>query len=138
MQIDALLAELLGASPISARESLIDRQHVAVVVDVRAGRAVRHFKVVKSSNPEDLVFQSVMKGTPLRDNNILARHLKPAARKMGLDFVNWRCLAHLPRHLVEDGGCGRERRAGAIKTFSCLDHAGPVPAVRAGVAAARD
>jgi integrase len=28
----------------------------------------------------------------MRDNNILSRHIKPAARKLGLDFVNWRCL----------------------------------------------
>ena len=27
-----------------------------------------------------------------RDINILVRHIKPAARKLGLDFVNWRCL----------------------------------------------
>jgi integrase len=31
-------------------------------------------------------------GAPMRDNNILSRHIKPAARKMGLGFVNWRCL----------------------------------------------
>ena len=31
-------------------------------------------------------------GAPMRDNNILSRHIKPAARKLGLDFVNWRCL----------------------------------------------
>ena len=29
---------------------------------------------------------------PMRDNNILTRFIKPAARKLGLDFVNWRCL----------------------------------------------
>jgi integrase len=28
----------------------------------------------------------------MRDNNILTRHIKPAARKLGLGFVNWRCL----------------------------------------------
>jgi integrase len=28
----------------------------------------------------------------MRDNNILNRHIKPAARKIGLGFVNWRCL----------------------------------------------
>ena len=28
----------------------------------------------------------------MRDNNILSRHLKPAARRLGLDYVNWRCL----------------------------------------------
>jgi site-specific recombinase XerD len=29
---------------------------------------------------------------PMNDQNILKRHIQPAARKMGLLFVNWRCL----------------------------------------------
>ena len=37
-------------------------------------------------------FQSVAKEAPMRDNNILSRHIKPAARAVKLDFVNWRCL----------------------------------------------
>jgi hypothetical protein len=41
----------------------------------------RHYKVVKSDRPEDLVFQSVRTGAAMRDNNILSRHIKPAARK---------------------------------------------------------
>ena len=32
------------------------------------------------------------KGAPMRDNNILSRHIKPAARAAKLEFVNWRCL----------------------------------------------
>ena len=28
----------------------------------------------------------------MRDNNILSRHIKPAARKLGVPFVNWRCF----------------------------------------------
>jgi integrase len=28
----------------------------------------------------------------MRDNNILSRHIKPAARKLGLPWINWRCL----------------------------------------------
>jgi integrase len=28
----------------------------------------------------------------MRDNNILVRHVKPVARKLRLEFVNWRCL----------------------------------------------
>jgi site-specific recombinase XerC len=48
--------------------------------------------VVKSDGPDDLVFQSVSTGAAMRDNNILKRHIKPAARKAGLEFVNWRCL----------------------------------------------
>jgi hypothetical protein len=33
--------------------------------------------VVKSHGPEDLVFQSVAKGAPMRDNSILVRHKAP-------------------------------------------------------------
>jgi integrase len=40
----------------------------------------------------DLVFQSVRSGKPTRDNNILARFIKPAARVLGLPWVNWRSL----------------------------------------------
>jgi hypothetical protein len=28
----------------------------------------------------------------MNDQNILKRHIQPAARKLGLPFVNWRCL----------------------------------------------
>jgi integrase len=61
-------------------------------VSVRAGRAVRRYKAVKSDELNDLVFQSVKDGKPMRDNNILTRFIKPAARQLGLGFVNWRCL----------------------------------------------
>jgi integrase len=40
----------------------------------------------------DLVFQSVKTGAAIRDNNILTRHIKPAARKIALPWINWRCL----------------------------------------------
>ena len=52
-----------------------------LTVDVRAGSAIRRYKVVKSDGPEDLVFQSVKTGAPMRDNNILTRHIKPAAQE---------------------------------------------------------
>ena len=64
----------------------------ALTVNVKAGNAVRTFKLVKSSNPDDLVFQSVKEGKPMRDNNILKRFIKPAANKIGLPFINWRSL----------------------------------------------
>lgn len=47
---------------------------------------------VKSFGPDDLVFASVTKGTPMRDNTILTRFIKPAARKLGMDWVNWQVL----------------------------------------------
>ena len=55
-----------------------------VTVQVRAGNAIRKYKVVKSDGPDDLVFQGVQSGGPLRDNNILVRFIKPAARSMEL------------------------------------------------------
>lgn len=78
--------------PVNA--AVIERIHrlKTVVVEVKAGRAVRKYPAVKSSGPDDLVFPSLHKGVPMRDNNILVRHIKPIARKMGLPFVNWRCL----------------------------------------------
>lgn len=48
--------------------------------------------MVKSSGPDDLVFQSVKDGKAMRDNNILSRFIKPVARTIGLPWVNWRCL----------------------------------------------
>ena len=44
--------------------------------------------MVKSDGPNDLVFQSVKDGKPMRDNNILTRFIKPAARELGIGFVN--------------------------------------------------
>ena len=34
-------------------------------------KAIRRYKVVKKDGPEDLVFQSVKDGKPMRDNNVL-------------------------------------------------------------------
>ena len=61
-------------------------------VKVRAGSGTRRYRVVKSDGPDDLVFQSLKAGRPMRDNNILVRHIKPAARKIGIGWVNWLVL----------------------------------------------
>jgi len=63
-----------------------------LTVEVKAGSATRRYRAVKSDGPDDLVFQSLAKGAPMRDNNILTRHIKPAGRRLGLGFVNWTCL----------------------------------------------
>jgi integrase len=63
-----------------------------LIINAKAGTAIRRYPAVKSSAPEDLVFQSVMKGAPIRDNNILVRHIKPPARTLGIGFVNWQVL----------------------------------------------
>jgi len=63
-----------------------------MTVTVRAGRAKRQVRVVKSDGPDDLVFQSPLKGAPMRDNNVLVRHIKPAGRKLTIGWVNWQVL----------------------------------------------
>lgn len=62
-------------------------------VQIGGGRwGYQTFKLVKSSGPNDLVFQGVRSGRSMHDNNILSRHIKPAARQLGIGFVNWQCL----------------------------------------------
>jgi integrase len=63
-----------------------------LTVEIRAGSGTRKYKLVKTDGPDDLVFQSVQAGKPMHDQNILKRHIQPAARALGLPFVNWRCL----------------------------------------------
>jgi integrase len=63
-----------------------------LTVEIRAGVAIRKHKLVKSDGADDLVFQSVQTGKPMNDQNILKRHIQPAARALGLSFVTWRCL----------------------------------------------
>jgi integrase len=63
-----------------------------LTVEVKAGRALRKYPAVRSFGPDDLVFQSVKDGRPMRDNNILSRHIKPAGRILGMPWLNWRCL----------------------------------------------
>jgi integrase len=63
-----------------------------LTVSVPAGNATRKVRVVKSDGPDDLVFQSLYKGAPMRDNNVLVRHIKPAAKTLGIGWVNWQVL----------------------------------------------
>jgi integrase len=78
---------------IGVDRSVIERIHrmKILTVSVKAGTGTRKYKLVKKDGPNDLVFQSVRTGQPMRDNNILVRFLKPAGRKLGFD-VNWRAL----------------------------------------------
>jgi integrase len=64
----------------------------SLTVAIRAGTAVRQYPAVKSKAPDALVFQSPVTGAPMRDNNVLVRHIKPAARALGIGWVNWQVL----------------------------------------------
>lgn len=79
---------------IAVNREVIARIHglKALTVEVKAGRGLRRYPLVRSFGPDDLVFQSVKDGRPMRDNNMLCRHIKPAGRLLGMPWLNWRCL----------------------------------------------
>ncbi len=56
--------------------------------------AKRRIRVVRSDGPHDLVFQSLRKGATMNDQNIVRRHLRPAAEKLKMDpkKATWRSL----------------------------------------------
>lgn len=74
--------------------AVIARIHAlkSVQVSIKAGNATRIVPAVKSCGPNDLVFQSVYKRGPMSADNIRNRHLKPAARMLGIPWANWLCL----------------------------------------------
>jgi integrase len=92
---------------IPALPQVIDRIQRLKTLKVRIGGGRgghQTFKVVKSEAQDALVFQSVRKGAPLRDNNILSRHIEPTGKKLGMPWVNWRCLRTSFATLLKEKG----------------------------------
>lgn len=79
---------------VAVNQAVIERiqRLKTLTVSVPAGTAMRKVRAVKSDGPDDLVFQSLFKGAPMRDNNVLVRHIKPAAKTLGIGWVNWQVL----------------------------------------------
>ena len=63
-----------------------------VTIKWGARGARKTFKLDRADAPSDLVFQSLIKGRPMSDHNVLSRHIKPAARTLGIGWVNWQVL----------------------------------------------
>jgi integrase len=83
-------------------------------VEVRAGLATRTYKLVKSAGPDDLVFQSVQTGGPMCDQNILARFIKPAAKRLGIT-VNWQVLRRSHATWMIQAGCDPKSVQGQLR-----------------------
>jgi hypothetical protein len=65
-----------SAATIGVAPEVIARIHrlKTLTVQVRAGKATRRCRVVKSAEPDDLVFQSIKDVKPMSDQNVLKRH----------------------------------------------------------------
>jgi len=86
-------AATIGVSPsVIARIRRLKKMEVEINWGGKGAK--KRFKLVRSDGPKDLVFQSLRRGAPLSDGNILRRHLRPAAIKLGLDpkKATWRSL----------------------------------------------
>lgn len=57
----------------------------------------------KFIGPDDLVFAS-RNGTPLNENNLMRRVVKPAARKLGMPWLSWHVFRHTHATLGEQIG----------------------------------
>jgi integrase len=68
---------------------------VAALAALRAG--------CRFAGPDDLVFAS-SKGTPLKENNLRRRVLKPAAERLGMPWVGWHVFRHTHATLGEQIG----------------------------------
>jgi len=93
--------------PQLVKRHVIEKIHALKVktLSVRAGRAIRTHRAVKFNGPNDLVFQSVRDGKPMRDNNILSRFIKPAARKLLRELA---LPKNIIRHLAQAARCRHE------------------------------
>jgi integrase len=87
-----------SSATIGVHASVIDRLHRLRTLEVEINwgghGAKKRFKVVRSSGPHDLVFQSIRAGVEMNDQNVLRRHLRPAAIKLGIDpkKATWRSM----------------------------------------------
>jgi integrase len=87
-----------SASTISVSPAVISRiqrlKTLEVEINWGGKGAKKRIKVVRDDSPQQLVFQSLRKGSPMSDGNILRRHLRPAAIKLGIEpkKATWRSL----------------------------------------------
>ena len=102
----------------------------SLTVEVRAGRAVRKHKLVKSAGPDDLVFQSVK----AREADEGSKHFATAYQtgsQSAWDAIRQLALfAHVPCNVVGTGRCGCEKRTGSDAAFPHSDHDGHLRADR--------
>jgi integrase len=86
-----------------------------LIIEVKAGRAVRRYPAVKLRGPSDLVFQSPETGGPINVSNVLARHLKPAAIELGIPWVNFQTLRRSFATLLKTKGADVKDAQGLMR-----------------------
>jgi len=71
----------------------------------------------------------------MRDNNVLSRHMRPAGRKLGIGFVNWRCLRTSHVTWLKMAGADVKRRSGTDAPLEGEYDARHLPTIHSRVAA---
>lgn len=75
-----------------------------VTLRIRAGLATRQYPAVRDAGPDGLIFQAPQTGGPLDDQNVLKRHLQPAAAKIGIAGLGWHTLRRSFATWLIEGG----------------------------------
>ncbi len=124
-------------APVAVQRHVVERIYALKLktATVRAGHGTRRYKIVKAAGPDDLVFQSVKDGKPMRDNNMLSRHIKPAGQKIGLGLCQLAVPQNLIRDMVEEGRRRHERHSRADAAFTHLNDHGHLCSGHSRVAA---
>ncbi len=69
----------------------------------------------------------------MRDNNILVQHIKPIVRKMGLSFMNWRCLRTSYAKWLKIAGTDVKDAQALMRHFDDKHDSEYLPACHSGV-----
>ncbi len=121
-------------APVGVDPAVIARiqrlKDTEVTINWGGKRARKTFRLVRSNAPRDLVFQSLRSGAPMSDHNILSRHLKPAARILGLPWVNWQVLRRSYGTWMVESGADPKAVQASDAAFAYLDDHGHLCAVR--------
>ena len=96
---------MLGSPKTKGSRRTLPLPEMAVVAFAKMGDPSRE------QNREKLVFSS-RKGTAHNDTNLLPRHLKPAARQLGVPWVSWHTFRRTHATLLQlAGGSAKDAQA---------------------------
>ncbi len=112
-QIHVVSSEVLKPSTLAVRENYYRGKFGSVKAKSRCRDVPLSNSVVESLSrmrarskfvePDDLVFAS-RTGTPLNENNLMRRVVKPVATKLGMPWLSWHCFRHTHATLGEQIG----------------------------------
>jgi len=108
-----------------------------LTVEIRAGRAIRQHKLVKSCGDDDLGFSIGLEGKTDERSECAQETRSARGSKLGL-YVNWRCLRTSHATWMVQAGAESQKHSGPDASHANIDDHGYIRSDRASRAAAGD